>query len=159
VKSRNSSQAASSMSTSSSRCPRCGYVLRYTRTGYLCDFCGLKGTRSASDIIASTETSLRRKVQEFLEPRKPITYTQPTQRPMQMCIFCRMNIPFGSVTCPLCGKPQTGLNDQDRRVLDYITARDGTISISTAAAELSMPLDQLTTSIERLKALGALKQE
>jgi len=147
------------MSTSSSRCPRCGYVLRYTRTGYSCDFCGLKGTRSASDIIASTENSLRRKVQEFLEPRKPVTYTQPTPRPFQICVFCRMNIPFGSVTCPLCGKPQTSLSEQDRRVFDYITAHDGTISISNAALELSMPLDQLTTSIERLKALGALKQE
>jgi len=147
------------MSASSSRCPRCGYVLRYTRTGYSCDFCGLKGMRSASDIISSTETSLRRRVQEFLEPRKSITYTQPTQRPMQICVFCRMNIPLGSVACPLCGKPQTNLNDQDRRVLDYITAHDGTISISTAATELSMPLDQLSLSIERLKVLGALKQE
>ena len=148
------------MTASSSRCPRCGYVLRFSRTGYSCDFCGLKGTRSASDIMASTEDNLKRRLQEFLEPRKPVAYNQPIQRSFQVCIFCGRNIPFASITCPLCGKPQTiSLSDQDRRVFDYITAHDGTISISTAAFELSMPLDQLTASIERLKATGVLKQE
>ena len=142
------------------RCPRCGYVLRYSRTGYSCDFCGLKGMRSASDIIASTENSLRRKLQEFLEPRKPVAYSQPMQRSFQICIFCGKNIPFASITCPLCGKPQTiSLSDQDKRVFDYITAHDGIISISTAAFDLSMSVDQLTASIERLKATGVLKQE
>jgi len=148
------------MPVSSSRCPRCGYVLRFSGTGYSCGFCGLKGARSASDIIASTESSLRRRVHDFLEPRKPVAYNQPTHRSFQICIFCGRNIPFASIACPLCGKPQPiNLSDQDRRVFDYITAHDGTISISTAAFELSMPLDQLTASIERLKATGILKQE
>jgi len=148
------------MPVSSSRCPRCGYVLRFGRTVYSCDFCGLKGMRSASDIVASTESSLRRRVQDFLEPRKPVVSNQPFQRSFQICIFCGRNIPFASTTCPLCRKPQTiSLSDQDRRVFDYITAHDGTISISTAAFELSMPLDELTASIERLKATGVLKQE
>ena len=148
------------MSTSPSRCPRCGYVLRYTKTGYSCDFCGLKGKRSASSVIASAERDLRRRVQDFLEPRRRVVYNQPVQRSFQTCIFCSQNIPFGSIACPACGKLQTtSLSDQDRRVFDYITAHDGTISISNAALDLSMPIGQLTASIERLKATGVLKQE
>jgi hypothetical protein len=119
----------------------------------------LKGTRPSS-IIASLERSLRRRVQDFLEPRRPIIYNQPVQRSYQVCIHCGLNIPFGSMNCAACGKPQTiGLSDQDRRVFDYIKAHDGTISISNAALDLSMPVDQLTASIERLKATGVLRQE
>jgi predicted amidophosphoribosyltransferase len=148
------------MSASPSRCPRCGYVLRYSRTGYSCDFCGLKGNRSASSIIASLDRSLRRRVQYFFEPRRTVVYNQPVQRSFQSCIFCGQNIPLGSLTCPVCRRPQTlGLSDQDRRVFDYITAHDGTISISNAALDLSMSIDQLTASIEHLKATGVLRQE
>jgi len=148
------------MSTSPTRCPRCGYVLRYSRTGYSCDFCGFKGNRSPSSIISSLERTLRRRVQDFLEPRRTVVYNQPVQRSFQICIFCGQNIPFGSLTCPACRKPQSlGLSDQDRRVFDYITAHDGTISISNAALDLSMSVDQLTASIEHLKATGVLRQE
>ena len=148
------------MSASPGRCPRCGYVLRYSKKGYSCDFCGLKGKRSTSSTIASVERNLRRRVQGFLESRRPVVYNQPVQRSFRTCIFCSQNIPFGSIACPACGKTQTtSLNDQDRRVFDYITAHDGTISISTAVLDLSMPIGQLTASIERLKATGVLKQE
>jgi hypothetical protein len=148
------------MSASPSRCPRCGYVLRHSKIGYTCDFCGLKGRRPASSIIASLERSLRRRVQDFLEPRRTVVYNQPVQRSFQICIFCGQNIPFGSLTCPACRKPQAlGLSDQDRRVFDYITAHDGTISISNAAIELSISINQLTASIEHLKASGVLRQE
>jgi len=148
------------MSASPSRCPRCGYVLRYGRTGYSCDFCGLRETRSTPSMIASLERSLRRKVEDFFEPRRSVVYNQPVQRSFQACVVCGQNIPFGSLTCPVCRRPQTlGLSDQDRRVFDYIAAHDGTISISNAALELSMSVDQLTTSIEHLKATGVLKQE
>jgi ribosomal protein L37AE/L43A len=148
------------MSRSPGRCPRCGYVLRYSTTGYSCDFCGLKRTRPASNIIASAEKTLKRKVQEFLEPRMTIPYSQPVQRSFQSCVFCGLNIPFGSVTCPACGKPQTtSLGDQDRKVFDYIAAHDGVISMSHAALDLSLPIELLASSIERLKATGILKQE
>lgn len=148
------------MSGSPRRCPRCGYVLRYSTTGYSCDFCGLKRARPTSSIISSAERTLKRKVQEFLEPHRTIAYNQPVQRSFQSCVFCGLNIPFGSITCPACGKPQTtSLSDQDRKVFDYIAAHDGVISISHAALDLSIPVELLTTSIERLKATGVLKQE
>ena len=148
------------MSGSSDRCPRCGYVLRYSTTSYSCNFCGLNGTRSVSSIMASAEGTLRKKVQKFLDPRRTISYNQPVQRAFQACLFCGVNIPFGSITCPTCKKPQTtSFSDQDRRVFDYVAAHDGVISISNAALDLSMPMDLLTASIERLKATGALKQE
>ena len=148
------------MSGSSGRCPRCGYVLRYTTTGYSCNFCGLNGRRSVSSIVASTEGSLRRKVQEFLDPRRTVSYNRPVQRAFQACLFCGVNIPFGSITCRTCGKPQTtSFSDQDRRVFDYVAAHDGVISISNAALDLSMPMSLLTASLERLKATGVLKQE
>jgi len=149
------------MSAPPNRCPRCGYVLRYSRTGYACDFCGLRGTQPASSIIASLETSLKRRIQNLLEPKRPpIAYNQPVQRSFQTCIFCGQSIPFGSVACPACRKPQSlGLSEQDRRVFDYITSHNGTISISNAATELSISIDQLTASIELLKRTGVLRQE
>ena len=148
------------MSGSSGRCPRCGYVLRYTTTGYSCNYCGLNGRRPVSSIIASAEGTLRNRVQKFLDFRRPISYNRPVQRAFQACLFCSVNIPFGSITCPTCGKPQTtSLSDQDRRVFEYIAAHDGVISISNAALDLSMPMHLLTASIERLKATGVMKQE
>jgi hypothetical protein len=134
--------------------------LRYSTTGYSCDFCGLKRTKPASSIIASAERTLKRRVQGFLEPHKTIPYSQPVQRSFQSCVFCGLNIPFGSITCPTCGKPQTtSFSEEDRKVFDYIAAHDGVISISHAALDLSIPVELLTTSIERLKATGVLKQE
>ena len=150
------------MTQPSGRCPRCGYVLRYNTRGYSCDFCGLKGTRSVSSIVADAERNLREKVQGFLEPhpQRRVIYRVPTSQPLQSCVFCGLSIPFGTVTCPFCGKSRAeNFNDQDRRVFEYIAAHDGAISISRAAIDLSISTDMLIASIERLKASGVLKQE
>jgi DNA-binding MarR family transcriptional regulator len=45
----------------------------------------------------------------------------------------------------------------DQQVLDYIASHDGTISLSQAAQDLSMSLQALGVTIERLKSAGFLK--
>jgi len=42
--------------------------------------------------------------------------------------------------------------------MDYITSHDGTISLSKASEELSMSVDALKLSIDRLKATGFIEQ-
>ena len=146
--------------TSSGRCPRCGYVLRYTMTNYLCDFCGLRGSRSAGSAIASVERSLREKVRRFLAVRRNPTYHGMAPVQLRTCVFCGFILPQGSTTCPGCGSVRTeSLMDLDKRVFDYVLNHGGTISISQGAQELSISSEALTAAIERLKATGVLNQE
>jgi hypothetical protein len=94
----------------------------------------------------------------------------PTAGREAICASCGLRIPYGVNSCPYCMAPQTlpqpapqatalpsavELNDQ--QVLDYIVARNGTISLSQAARDLSMSPDALKSTIERLKAWGLLK--
>ena len=145
--------------SSARRCPRCGYVLRYIGMDYSCDFCGLRGRRSITNILSSIERSLRSKVAGFLEPRTFTTYYQAYTQ-FGVCAFCGGNIADGSITCPSCGRIQAeNLIDQDRRVLEYIEAHGGTISISQAETDLAITSELLAASIERLKSTGVLKQE
>jgi hypothetical protein len=88
----------------------------------------------------------------------------------QICGSCGLRIPYGVQTCPYCGTPQrapqtspeirinpVGPQIGDQRVLDYISAHNGTISISQAAKELSISPEMLRSTIERLKSAGFLK--
>lgn len=161
------------------RCPRCGYVLTYDGQNYRCHFCGYPQTRpTLTDMIQELERNLKITVHSLfseitrrLHPQQLITYyplTMPQQRP---CIECRISLPFGIQYCPKCGAAQfsTPINNaaqrriaepkgQERRVFDYIVAHDGTISLSKAAQDLSLSLDALQLTIERLKASGLLNQ-
>jgi len=57
------------------------------------------------------------------------------------------------------GQPANSeLHGVDRQVLDYITAHDGTISLSQAANDLAIAQNVLLSSIERLKSGGFLNQ-
>lgn len=145
---------------SSRRCARCGYVLRYSATGYSCDFCGLRGSRSISSTMASIERSLRERVRKFLVPSRNVTYHRPMPVQLRTCVFCGFILPQGSTTCPGCGSARTeSLMELDKRVFDYILIHEGTISISQGAQELSISTEALTAAIERLKTTGVLNQE
>jgi len=159
---------------SSGRCPRCGYVLRYDGISLRCDFCGYPRIRPGIwDTVLDFERSLKSKVRGFLDRAQGsswdrlVTYHPVALRQVKSCIVCGINLVPGTPLCPLCGAVQSGNQaitatrvtagaDQDRKVLDYIKQHNGTISLSQAVQELSMPLDALKLSIDRLKAAGLL---
>ena len=158
------------------RCPRCGYVLRYDGHKYTCDFCGFPNTRrTLKETVSDLERSLSNKVLNLFEAGRRtavqhfITY-QPT--PTQgVCAVCGQVFPLGTTVCPRCGarfvapqpnppnRPPSGPEMGDQKVLDYIVAHDGTISLSQASKELALPLGALQQTIERLKAAGFLNQK
>jgi hypothetical protein len=129
--------------------------------------------------ILRFERDLRTKVENFMERERTQQYQRwivqfpPYAARQRQCEFCRLRIPETAQTCPYCGKPQTAavpspipefpttntmqLQPGDQQVLDYIASHDGTISLSQAAQELSMSLQALGVTIERLKAGGFLK--
>jgi len=157
------------------RCPRCGYVLRYDGYKLKCDFCGyLQPRTTLSRTIRDAERALRLKFNSLIEnlarPRgqpNALYYVSPLrfQRP---CRVCGTNLPLGARNCPNCGtllaetpvvqQADSGLQVRDQRVMDYITSHDGTISLSKASEELSMSVDALKLSIDRLKATGFIEQ-
>lgn len=158
------------------RCPRCGYVLRYDGHRYTCDFCGFPNTRrTLKQTMIDLERTLSNRVLNLLEAGRRtavqhfITYPPtPTQG---VCAVCGLVFPLGITVCPRCGAkfaaPQPNPPNQassslemgDQKVLDYIVAHDGTISLSQASKELALPLDALQQTIERLKAQGFLNQK
>jgi ribosomal protein L37E len=160
---------------STSRCPRCGYVLTYTGSTYHCDFCGYPRTQQTlAPALHSLERKISGRIQRFLAELKPRTPPQPSYYPvnvtMQPCTNCGFSFPRMALTCPSCRTqrgivPQTPtavsateIGDVDRRVFDYISARGGTISLSQAAADLAITQATLLTSVERLKTGGFLSQ-
>lgn len=139
------------------RCPRCGYVLKLSGVTYFCNFCGLRGKLPLSSILSSLENTLRGRIENFLQTQKSINY-QNTRTTLQPCIFCGLSFPAGYRVCPRCGRTPDYLTPLERRVFDYISAHDGTISMSQATRDLSVSPELLSQVIERLKALGILKQ-
>jgi ribosomal protein L40E len=152
------------------RCPKCGYVLRYDGSSYRCDFCGYfavaRRRTSISERIDSLERGLRQSVIRFLEPRQnrdPTDFRRvmPATRP---CISCGTSLPLGATSCSKCGASQTPTQvaadntSADWKVYDYILAHEGTISMSQASNELSISQETLSATIERLKASGLLSQ-
>ena len=141
------------------RCPRCGYVLRRNMLSYACDYCGLQVTIPISDMLSSLEKSLKGRVENFLQTQRNITYAhQNRSTSIQSCTFCGFSFPPGNQPCPQCGKTPENITPLEQRVLDYISAHDGTISLSQAAQDLSISSTLLNHAIERLKATGRLKQ-
>ena len=162
------------------RCPRCGYTLTYDGRGYRCEYCGYPRTRQTlMASIRNLERNLRSKAQNVLDSSRRDQYQQMTvQNPypsgQQICSSCGLRTPYGAQICPYCGTPQrvpqrvpqtspemltnpVGPQIGDQRVLDYISAHNGTISISRAAKELSISPEMLHSTIERLKSAGFLK--
>ncbi|MGP8069277.1 MAG: hypothetical protein ACLP5V_05260 [Candidatus Bathyarchaeia archaeon] len=125
--------------------------------------------------IRNLERNLRSKAQNVLDSGRRDQYQRMTVQNtypsgQQICGSCGLRIPYGVQTCPYCGTPQRPLQTSpemrinpvgpqigDQRVLDYISAHNGTISISQAAKELSISPEMLRSTIERLKSAGFLK--
>jgi len=151
------------------RCPKCGYVLRFDGANYRCDFCGYAVRRryGLTERIDSLERGLRQSINRFLEPRQnrggysDFQRIMPATRP---CISCGTNLPVGTNLCSKCGTSQSPAQPTpentpaDWKVYDYILAHEGTISMSQATQELGISQETLSTTIERLKASGLLKQ-
>jgi ribosomal protein L37E len=156
------------------RCPRCGYALTYDGRSYRCEFCGYPRTRQTlMASLRNLERNIRFKMENLNDSGRRDQYQRmsfqfPYAAREQVCSACGLRIPNGVQVCPYCRTPfriaqpspetinnpipQTG----DQRVLDYIASHNGTISISQAATELSIPLESLRTTIERLKSAGLL---
>jgi DNA-binding MarR family transcriptional regulator len=64
-------------------------------------------------------------------------------------------MPFAS-SVPSGTSPQA--DGVEKRVLDYIIAHDGTISLSQAAQDLAVTPTVLQLTIDRLKKVGLLNQ-
>ena len=157
-----------------SRCPRCGYPLRYDGRSYRCEFCGFP-TRKAPlvDSIRNLERDLRSRVESALNKSRQSQYERmivqyPYPARQLNCVSCRLRIPYGVQVCPYCGAPQNlaqpspmgaTVAGSDQQVLDYISVHNGTISMSQASKDLSISPETLRSTIERLKSLGLLKPE
>jgi len=153
------------------RCPRCGYPMRYDGRGYRCDFCGFPQNKPP---FSNALRNFREKMQAFMNKGRMNQYERwtvqyPTAGTQTTCASCGLRIPYGVNACPYCMAPQTSpqpvpqsiapstVNANDQQVLDYIVARNGTISLSQAARDLSMSPDALKSTIERLKMAGLLR--
>ena len=157
------------------RCPRCGYPLRYDRGRYMCDFCGFPNVKPPLiESIRNFERNLRSRMQGVFDVNRRAQYERmivqyPSILEQRICASCGLRIPYDTQVCPYCKASQTPqptqeariprntLDGGDQRVLDYIVARNGTISISQAARDLSISPDILRLTIERLKSSGFLK--
>jgi len=155
------------------RCPRCGYALRFDGRKYTCDWCGYpRSQRSLTTTVQSIERNVKNKIQGLIEGfrnQRQVYVSYPiAARP---CTLCGQSIPLSVSRCPSCGTlqphAQTGplvptpaaeTSGVDRRVFDYIAGHNGTISLSQASMDLSLPHDVLQSSIDRLKSSGALSQ-
>jgi uncharacterized Zn finger protein (UPF0148 family) len=160
---------------SQNRCPRCGYPLSYDRGSYICAYCGFPGLRSPLlNSIRNFERNVRTRMESLMEKNCPRTYERTAvQYPYavghQICSSCKLQFPQGFQNCPYCGAPQRTAQPRqepspsarvdpfDQQVLDYIAARNGTISISQAAKDLSMEPGALRLRLERLKSSGLLR--
>ena len=160
---------------STSRCPRCGYVLTYNGSAYYCNFCGYPRTQETlAPMLRSLEKKVSDGIQRFLAELKPRMTPQSSYYPvsviMQPCMNCGFSFPKMSQICPSCGTQRAVITQStpapstpeiynlDRRVFDYISAHEGTISLSQAATDLTITQAALLTSIERLKTGGFLNQ-
>ncbi len=150
------------------RCPQCGYVLRYDGSLYRCDFCGYSRNRKTiKEKFDSLERQLRQGAIRLFETPTVRNYSD-FQRIMPASIKCRncsVSLPSGTNVCPKCGTSQVAIPanqtwdaSEDKKVFDYILAHEGTISMSQAMQELSISHETLSTAIERLKASGLLRQ-
>jgi len=76
---------------------------------------------------------------------------------MQICSTCGNLVPKGTF-CEKCGAPMEApmVPPLDDKVYDYIVKHEGVISLSTASAELGIPIEELKTITSRLKNQGRL---
>jgi hypothetical protein len=93
-------------------------------------------------------------------PNPPASVSAPApagQVAMQVCSTCGNLVPKGAF-CEKCGAPMEGpkVSSLEDKVYDYIVKHEGVISLSTASAELGIPIEELKTITSRLKNEGRL---
>jgi hypothetical protein len=150
--------------------------LRYDGYRYTCNYCGFPYTRrTLGETVLDIERTLSNKILSVLEAGKRTAIqhfiTHPPTPTQGLCAVCGLLFPLGISTCPRCGarfappqqnrpsRPSSDAGVGDQKVLDYIVAHDGTISLSQASKELALPMDSLQQAIERLKTEGFLNQK
>jgi len=81
----------------------------------------------------------------------------------RICQTCGNLVPAGVLICQKCGKSpdvqptqETVLAPLEQKVYEYIIKNEGVISMSKAASELDLTVDQLKTITEKLKKDGRL---
>jgi len=84
-------------------------------------------------------------------------------RKARICRTCGNVVPAGALFCQKCGKSpdaqpaqELGLAPLEQKVYDYIIKNEGVISLSKAASDLDLTLDQLKATTEKLKKDGRL---
>ncbi len=92
----------------------------------------------------------------------------PPSTGLKSCVGCGARIPAAAAFCHFCGNSQeiraapaesrapVVASAIDDRVFNYIVAHEGVISLSKAAQELGIHLDELKAATERLKRAGRL---
>ena len=75
----------------------------------------------------------------------------------RICKTCGNYIPLGTAFCQKCLTPLAPFETSlEERVYDYILKHEGVISLSKAANELGITVEQVKEVAERLKAEGRL---
>jgi len=81
--------------------------------------------------------------------------TKPTG-PVTVCTNCGSTIPPGSGVCEKCSVATSLSSSKEDKVYDYIVNHQGIISLSTASADLGIPVEELKKITEHLKRQGRL---
>jgi hypothetical protein len=84
-------------------------------------------------------------------------------RKRRICMVCNNIIPEGALFCQKCGASpdvqptqEPTIAPVEQKVYDYIIKHEGVISVSKAASDLGLTVDQLKEITERLKKEGRL---
>ena len=106
----------------------------------------LGGGSAASAILAASVLLIRK--------RRGSLKVEPAER---ICKMCGSNIPLGAAFCQKCLTPLApSVTSLEEKVYDYILKHEGVISLSKAADELGITVEQVKEVAERLKAEGRL---
>jgi len=100
----------------------------------------------------------------FLLYRRKRGAKGPPSRKGRICQTCGSLVPAGALYCQKCGKSPDAQSEQEQitltpleqKVYDYIIKNEGVISMSKAASDLDLTVDQLRTVTEKLKKEGRL---
>lgn len=96
----------------------------------------------------------------MIGPRTPMPRPIPAPaRATLVCSSCRSRMPQGATFCQKCGAPLGGPTPPislEDKVYDYIVKHEGVISLSRAAKDLRISVDELKEVAEKLKKEGRL---
>lgn len=122
---------------------------------------GLAVTALAMGIVVAYRRGLLKREAGPGGPRRRMSSPTSTVA-MQVCSNCGNRAPVGATFCQKCGASlqapnvPTTVPAVDDKVYDYIVKHEGVISLSAAAADLGISVDELKEITERLKKQGRL---